>query len=180
MDSSYNTQDLRAVARDYKRDADYQHKWENGEARGPGRSSVAHARPAKTSQLAALRYHNKAGKESAINRTKINQKRDLVYDTAEATDSSADEEVEPSAAPEPDSEITYSYDAERGPSQGSQVLGYALSQAVERFENKATDKLVKDEYLVLDSDGEPVASKSDKRKATRSIEHDEEDEYEFL
>ena len=103
-----------------------------------------------------------------------------MYDTAEATDSSADEDVEPSAAPEPDSGITYSYDAERGPSQGSQVLGYALTQAVERFENKATDKLLKDEYLVLDSDGEPVASKADKKKATRLIEHDEEDEYEFL
>jgi hypothetical protein len=126
-----------------------------------------------------MRYYTKAGKEDAINRAKNNRKRDLVYDTAEATDSSADEAAEPSAAPEPDAEVTYSYDADRGPSQGSQVLGHALSQAVERFENKTTEMLLKDEYLVLDSDGEPVASKYEKKKATRVVEEDD-DEYEFL
>jgi hypothetical protein len=120
-------------------------------------------------------------KQTAINRAKTNRKRDIVYATAEATDSSADEAIEPSAAPEPDSEITYSYDAERGPSHGSQVLGYALEQAVERFENKTTEKLVKEEYLVLDTDGEPVARRANNKKTTQpTIEHDEEDEYEFL
>jgi hypothetical protein len=58
--------------------------------------------------------------------------------------------VEASAAPEPDADITYSYDATHGPTHGSQILNTALSQAVERFENKVTDKLVKDEYEVLD------------------------------
>jgi hypothetical protein len=104
-----------------------------------------------------------------------------MYDTAEATDSSADEEVEPSAAPEPDAEIAYSYDAERGPSHGSQVLGYAVSQAVERYENNATEKLVKDEYLVLDAEGEPIAGKSGKGNAKEPQQAiDEDDEYEIL
>lgn len=66
-------------------------------------------------------------------------------------ESSADEDIEePSAAPVPDAEITYSYDAERGPSHGSQILGLALEKAVERFEVRQTDKLIKEEYEVLD------------------------------
>ena len=105
----------------------------------------------------------------------------MFYDQVEATDSSADEEIEPSAAPAPDAEITYSFDATRGPSQGSQILGHALAQAVERYENKATEKLVKDEYLVLNSDGEPLAGKSDKRSAKeRTFAFHEDDEYEIL
>jgi len=177
MDTSFNTQDLRSAAQDYKRHADSHHKWENGESRGPGSHST---RPAKTSVLASHRPH-RSEKQFEINRAKANRKRGLMYDTAEATDSSADEEVEPSAAPEPDAEIAYSYDAERGPSHGSQVLGYAVSQAVERYENNATEKLVKDEYLVLDAEGEPIAGKSGKRNAKEPQQAiDEDDEYEIL
>jgi hypothetical protein len=76
-----------------------------------------------------------------------------------ASDSSADEDIdEPSAAPVPDQEVdlsslvdvTYSYDAARGPNNGSQILGLALEKAIERFEVKQTDKLIKEEYEVLD------------------------------
>lgn len=67
------------------------------------------------------------------------------------SDSSADEDVvEASAAPEPDADITYSYDAIRGPRKGSQVLGAALAKAVEKFETKQTEKLVSEEYDVVD------------------------------
>lgn len=63
-----------------------------------------------------------------------------------------------STVPEPDAGISYSFDAPRGPHQGSQILGMALAKAVEKFEVKATEKLVKDEYEVVgkekeDSDG---------------------------
>lgn len=181
MQSSFSTQDLRAGARDCKRDFDNQHKWENGEAWGPGRLASTHSRPAKHSPYASLR-ESKLDKQSALHRAKANRRRDIVYDTADATDSSADEATEPSAAPEPDADVTYSYDAERGPSHGSQVLGYALEQAVERFETKETEKLVKNEYLILDTEGEPVAGKanSNKKAMQQTVEHDEEDEYEFL
>lgn len=99
------------------------------------------------------------------------------------TDSSADEEVEPqdtAPAPEVDAEVTYSFDAQRGPSQGSQVLGYALEKAVAKFESNATEKLVRDEYEILGQDGEPLPTKAGK-KAQKSAEISvEEDDYEFI
>ena len=71
------------------------------------------------------------------------------------SDSSADEDIkEASAAPEPDAEIAYSYDAKRGPQKGSQILGMALAQAVEKFETKQTEKLVKDEYDFVEKEPE--------------------------
>lgn len=47
-------------------------------------------------------------------------------------------------------DFIYSYDHPRGPTSGSQVLGAALDQAVQRFENKVTEALVHDEYSVVD------------------------------
>jgi hypothetical protein len=71
------------------------------------------------------------------------------------SDSSADEDIrEASSAPEPDAEITYSYDAQRGPGRGSQILSMALAQAVEKFETKETEKLIKDEYEVVGKERE--------------------------
>jgi len=91
-------------------------------------------------------------------------------------DSSADEEIEhPSTAP--DADIAYSYDAYRGPSLGSQILNHALDKAIERFETKATDTLIKNEYEVLDMDAD------DESPGTRSKRRNvapEDDEYEFV
>jgi hypothetical protein len=71
------------------------------------------------------------------------------------SDSSADEDIrEASAAPEPDADITYSYDAQRGPGRGSQILSMALAQAVEKFETKETEKLIKNEYEVVGKESE--------------------------
>lgn len=83
----------------------------------------------------------------------------LKKDIASASDdSSADEDVEHSStAPAPDAEIAYSYDAERGPSHGSQILNHALEKAIERYEVKETDKLIKNEYEVLDLDADVVS-----------------------
>jgi hypothetical protein len=93
--------------------------------------------------------------------------------TSASDESSADEDVEhPSAAPAPDAEIAYSYDAPRGPSHGSQILNYALEKAVERFETKETEKLVKNEYEVLDIDDDTPRTK--RRVAP------EDEEYEFI
>lgn len=54
-----------------------------------------------------------------------------------------------SATSEPDADVSYSFDAPRGPHQGSQILSMALAKAVERFEIKATEKLVKEEYEIV-------------------------------
>ena len=71
-------------------------------------------------------------------------------DHVHASDSSAAEEVdEPSAAPEPDAGIAYSFDAPRGPTAGGEILSMAINKAVERFENKETEKLIKNEYDVV-------------------------------
>lgn len=99
------------------------------------------------------------------------------------SDSSADEDpVEPSAAPEPDAQVTYSFDSTRGPSHGSQILSLAVAKAVERYENRVTDKLVNDEYEVLDESGDAVAPKPVKM-GKKPVEHNvviNEDEYEFI
>jgi hypothetical protein len=88
-------------------------------------------------------------------------------------ESSADEDVEhPSDAP--DADVAYSYDAPRGPSGGSQILNHALGKAVERFETKETEKLVKNEYEVLDRDSDDEAPKP------RRLMPPEDDEYEFI
>ena len=83
----------------------------------------------------------------AIHMAKMSRKRDPVFDTSDS--SSSEEVTEASAAPEPDAGYTYSFDAARGPSKGSQILGMALAKAVDKFETKAMEKLVKDEYEVV-------------------------------
>jgi len=98
-------------------------------------------------------------------------------------DSSADEDVEEaSAAPEPVSEPV-SYDVNRAPTQGSHILSIALAKAVDRFESAQTDKLVKNEYEVLDNEGETVTKKG--RGLKVAVPKDpgmggEEDDYEFV
>ncbi len=86
------------------------------------------------------------------------RRHEILYESSNGpSDSSADEDVnEASAAPEPDADITYSYDATRGPRKGSQVLGAALAKAVEKFETKQTEKLVSEEYDVIDDTEEDV------------------------
>ena len=92
----------------------------------------------------------------AIHNMKMARKHDPVFDTdTSASDTSAEEEVrDASTAPEPDAGYTYSYDAPRGPGKGSQILGLALAKAVEKFETKATEKLVKDEYEIVSPEKE--------------------------
>ena len=87
---------------------------------------------------------------------KISRKHESRFDNDTCTsDSSTEEDVkEASAAPEPDAGYTYSYDAPRGPGKGSQILGIALAKAVEKFETKAMEKLVKEEYEIVRSEKE--------------------------
>lgn len=112
---------------------------------------------------------------SGFNKARTALKNDIAYASG---DSSADEDVEhPSTAPAPDAEITYSYDAERGPNHGSQILGLALAKAVERFEVRQTDKLIKEEYEVLDINAEAL---SPGPKVNRKLVAPEDEEYEFV
>lgn len=83
--------------------------------------------------------------------TKIARKHNPRFDNETSTsDSSAEEDVkEGSAAPEPDAGISYSFDAPCGPTEGGQILSMALAKAVEKFEIRATEKLVKEEYEIV-------------------------------
>jgi hypothetical protein len=101
---------------------------------------------------ASCKYYNSARKSA----------RREFDDIASPSDSSAgeDEPNETSAAPEPDAEITYSFDADRGPGGGSQVLSIAVSKAVERFENRETEKIA-EEYEFVDSKDGYVADAND-------------------
>lgn len=86
----------------------------------------------------------------------------------------------------PFSEIFYSFDSKKGPSHGSQVLNAAITKAVERFESTMTEKIVKDEYDVLDHNGESVAAAARRgRKGRKGGDAAgpaiaEDDDYEFV
>jgi len=134
------TSDLRSEAKEFNRDKNSRAKWAHGQSYGPGRREEdGKPRPAKIVPHVKWTYPGAMKTRTAMNK-----------DMAHAGyDSSTDEEVEhPSIAP--DAEIAYSFDAARGPSHGSQILGHALDQAIQRFETKETDKLIKNEYEVLE------------------------------
>lgn len=61
-------------------------------------------------------------------------------------------------------EITYSFDAPSGPRRGSHILELALTQAVENFEGKQTDKLIKEEYEIVRPEAEPASGRSGNTK----------------
>lgn len=102
----------------------------------------------------ALKSLKRQAHQYSLPRGKVGAKFVETSDNA-ASDSSATEDVdEPSAAPEPDAGITYSFDAARGPTPGGEILSLAINKAVERFENKETEKLVRNEYNVVAKDEE--------------------------
>lgn len=118
------------------------------------------------------------------------------HDVLEGTDTSANEESSSAGSgsdfddgtpsPAPDAGVMYSFDANSGPSQGSQILTAAMAKAVERFEEKETARLVSTEYDVLDSEGEVVAvtpAKKAKGKAKaekKTAVPDADEDYEFV
>lgn len=170
--------DIRSNSVDYKRESENKAKWARGEAWGPGRSKDAHGAPVRIKP----RFPRSNG-EMGLRNAKDAQRHDIIVSTSYASgDSSCDEDpVEPTAAPEPDADVTYSFDADKGPTHGSTILSTALAKAVERFENNMTDKLVKDEYEVLNSDGDFIARSPIKKGGKRSaIQEQEEDDYEFV
>ena len=82
-----------------------------------------------------------------------------------SSNNSASDFSDGTPSPPADVDITYSFDASRGPTQGNQIFNVALAQAVEKFEERETVKLVKNEYDVLDADGESVAAPARKTQA---------------
>ncbi|KAK4697786.1 hypothetical protein P7C71_g359, partial [Lecanoromycetidae sp. Uapishka_2] len=147
----------RKLEQDHKRELDHKHKWALGEGPiTPGHMCKRPAKPFNTGYSRAVRREVEFQENRAVKYAKVSRKRDPVFDTENsASDTSAEEDVkEASAAPEPDAGYTYSFDAPRGPAKGSQILGMAIAKAVEKFETKATEKLVNEEYEVVPKERE--------------------------
>jgi len=188
---TFSNSDLRSTAQDSKRAANRKHKWALGAVERVGRGA-GNPRPSRASETNynLKRRETKSAVASLAHGTKMARKHDVL----EGTDTSANEDSSSSnsdhdegvAAPAPDAGVMYSFDANRSPSQGSQILNTALAKAVERFEERETVKLVKNEYDVLDSEGEsmgltPVKKSKGKAKTVEAARSDEEDEdYEFV
>ncbi|KAF2712365.1 hypothetical protein K504DRAFT_464459 [Pleomassaria siparia CBS 279.74] len=166
-EQTFSTNDLRAAGKEYTRDKTHRVKWAHGQEFSSGRCAEDHPRPVRI-------VSPPKSTQSGLNKARTVVKNDIA---AASADSSADEDIdEPSAAPAPDAEITYSYDAERGPSHGSQILGQALAQAIERFEVRQTDKLIKEEYEVLDFHEVTLPASRAVKKTVAA----EDEDYEFI
>jgi len=167
--------DLRSNSVDSNRVITSKAKWARGEAYGAGRAKDGHAAPAKVKPK-----FPRTNEELRVNRNhKDAQRHEIRSEVGNNSDSSdMDEPMEPCAAP--DADITYSFDANRGPTHGSTILSHALNKAVERFENTATERLVKDEYDVLPTNPEEVLRTPIKKGGKGTALTAEEDDYEFV
>ena len=127
---------------------------------------------------------------SSARTKKVGRNPHMLESTAHAhsDDSSASNPDDADRTPSPplDEGVVYSFDAARAPSQGSQIFTSALAKAVERFEDRETNQLVRNEYDVLNSEGETVGLTSGgKTKGTESAMRplsapDTDEEYEFV
>lgn len=182
-EQTFSTHDLRSGAKEFSRDKDSRVKWAHGQSFGPGRREEdARPRPARViptpksvcyQQVIQPKLTVTCRSKTGMHKARTALTNDINCASGE---SSAEEDIDaPSTAPAPDAEIAYSFDAERGPSHGSQILGHALNKAIERYEVRQTEKLVKEEYEVLDAEALSPAPKASKKNVTV-----EDEEYEFV
>jgi hypothetical protein len=170
------TNDLRSEAKAYQRDKNHNTKWALGDrpkcTRGQGCNpqTCPHTRPvqsvkkATTKALRRMNYRTRP-KLASVQVDDGDERFDHATDNSNSSD---DDVKDANAAPIPtDAEYMYSYDAPTGPSAGQTVLSTALNQAVQRFENIETEKLVTREYDVIDEQKEGYTA-------------DEEDDFEFI
>lgn len=191
-EQTFSTNDLRGTAQDYKRDATRKAKWalgatESKSGRAPGKPRPH--RPSET-EFNSQRRYEKGAVASLAHGTKVARKHDMLEGAAITDDSSGSNSDEYDETPSPpvDAGITYSFDAARSPTKGSQILNSALAKAVEKFEERETVKLVKSEYELVDEMGETVAPTPEKkRKGKKSyaeaaviVPDADEEEYEFV
>jgi hypothetical protein len=166
------TNDLRGESKDYLRENEHKAKWGRTDApvRGCSHSPRAdwdvelcdkcNARPPQRGARQYGRHasYKKINEYKGVTKKKVFARKAIGNEIEAATDApvagisdtSSDESInDAGAAAVPDAEVMYSFDAKHGPTHGSDILGAALNQAVERFENKQTEKLVQ-EYDVIE------------------------------
>ncbi|KAK3673001.1 hypothetical protein LTR78_007112 [Recurvomyces mirabilis] len=186
-EQTFSTSDLRSTAQDYKRDAARKHKWQLGSNTTTGRAAGGKPRPHRPSETDynAKRRESKGAVAALQNGAKVARKQDVLDGTAISDDSSnSTSDYDDTPSPAVDPAVMYSFDAARGPSQGSQILNTALANAVAKFEDRETVKLVKNEYEILDDEGESIGltpvKKSKKVKAPAMIVPDADEDYELV
>jgi hypothetical protein len=154
--STYTTFASQSIAskldRDHKRATDARRKYAHGTITGRGSTQPRPARviprhPNVATHLEygmKLRAQDQAQEAEDLNRATRNGNHTDYVETAYPTtvDSGLRDDLQ--------EDFIYSYDHATGPSTGSTVLGAAVDRAVERFESKVTESLVKDEYSVVD------------------------------
>lgn len=167
---NFQAADLRSQAKDAQRVRNHNHKWARGGVPASGKRRCSHLdgfevcadcwdKPAHPKSVRSCGNHSHISGTSSASCKDYNSARKIsrraLDDTTGPSDSSAGEEDvrEASAAPEPDAQIMYSFDATHAPAVGSQILSLAVTQALERFENKETEKLAKEYEFVDGKDG---------------------------
>lgn len=179
-----STGDIRSTAKGYQRDKNHSVKWAKGARAAPGRPcthNLAHhnspcsacaARPLKKDPHATewrdSKLYKKTHQVLLAKRVLVNDADDAAFATHVLSDTSDEEITDPSAAPEEEQDVMYSYDAHTGPNSGNDLLSHAVLQAVKKYENKQTEQLVKREYDLV----------SDTREFEDS--HDAEDDFELI
>ncbi|TKA70604.1 hypothetical protein B0A55_06710 [Friedmanniomyces simplex] len=185
-EQTFSTSDLRSTAQDQLRIAAHKHKWALGSTSTSGRAAGGKPRPHRPSETNynAKRREVKAAVAALQPGAKVARKQDMLEGTAvsdESSGSASDYDDVPSPSVDP---YFYSFDSRGAPSEGSQILNAALVKAVAKFEERETVKLVKDEYEVLDDEGESVGltpvKKGKKAKAQPMVVPDADEDYELV
>lgn len=142
---------------------------------GPKQDRLAHVKSRYSSKS------NAAKQLDILSACESSQEDELVGTDLSAPTSADEDNATDATAPMPQDTIMYSFDSARGPSSGSQILSTVVDRAVERFQDQETTQLVRDEYELVDGDGESIKpkSKKGKRSARRSAAR-EDAEYEFI
>jgi len=154
------------LIRDAKRSADHKHKWKLGDKSAtvggkprPLNSPVMCNDKLRWPPSRPSPYQDKTVGTTVrklpavvVDNEVIASSHDPALAPYSTSSSSAESVPHASLAPEPDAGVAYSFDAVRDPSDGTGILGQAMSKAVARFEDQRTTRLVKDEYDVVKCD----------------------------
>ncbi|KIW32230.1 uncharacterized protein PV07_03790 [Cladophialophora immunda] len=188
--SALPSNDLRSAAKPYLREKNHNKKWARGAQEPPEHNCHKHTYPEDNCRKCMGRP-NRRDQDRRVGRSEAKHKHDIqnklsghaatlarkafrneVVDAmdgplAHVSDTSEEEEVpDASEAPLPaEGDFMYSYDHATGPRAGGDILSQAIIQAVRRFENNETEKLVNTEYNIID----------DKEMAEASTEDDDDD-----
>ncbi|KAF2157271.1 hypothetical protein K461DRAFT_289606 [Myriangium duriaei CBS 260.36] len=183
--SDVTKSDLRSSSQGFKRAATHKAKWAYGiHNDAPGRDAN-HPRPARlTDHLSPTAHRHRvrgsAFKVANADRNDMHAAR-VEYPSIVRKLPSLNSDESASSAEEDCDEhdindgVIYGATTDYAPSSGSQVLNSALAKAIEAFEDKETDRLVKSEWSVLNDDGEemgfsPVKKARGKKERPARIE----------